>query len=436
MTSEIKNRIIELCKKYKKENRLCLYTLVQNDIFKEYGVKYEPETLRGVSRLYRASNSLNENFEPINSISARETIEFNRDGTKTSDKVIEVGKGKELTEELLLKKHGFDPQRFSLVSAKNSNWQGQAKGRGTVDFYSSKITVKPKTDFSWNEENIERLFSNMFSSMKNAPLANPVSVDSKTNYSKNGLALIIPVVDLHYALKTYEECTGSHYGAYETESLFKTCIKDIISRTRQYKFEKIFFTIGCDMLNYDNLSFSTTAGTPQNGAMPIEVAIEKVTNMLIDAIEQLRTLSNVHVIHIPGNHDKVSGFGIANALRCFYSNVDDVVVDYQPIDRKYVVFGNTLLGFAHDVDIKRINDIVQCEARKLIGKTNKTVYFLSHYHHEEAFDKSGTDIRRLQAISSPSRWTYEKGLFAVRKMSSFIIDKDVGITDVLYTSLK
>lgn len=430
MSSEIKNRVIELCKKYKRENVPSFYSLVQDDILKEYGVLYTPESIRSISRHYRFQNNLDNNFDKIENkeVIGKETIEFNKDGTETSDKVIRVPSGKPITTELLLSKHGFDPNKFTLVSAKNTIWQGNTKGRGVVDYYSQKIVVQPNSTYNWTEESVKKIFDNI----KPSNLAKPMKQKDKTNYEKNGDALLIPIVDLHYALEVSNSTTGNVYNKTIARECFFKSVNEALERTKDKSFEKIYFTIGCDILNYDNLQKTTTKGTPQDGAAQIEDAIIEVTNMLITAIEELRKKSDVHVIHIPGNHDKITGFGIANAIRCYYDKCDDVAVDYRPIDRKYFKFGNILIGMAHDIDVKKINDIIQADARNLLGSTDKTIYFLSHYHHEETMDKYGTDIRRLSSVVVPSRWTYEKGLTATRKTSCYIINKEYGITDVLY----
>lgn len=425
--SEIYNRIIELCKEKKINGESNIYESISEQIYKQFGEKYPAESIRGISRRYRQQNNLDDMFNKCekSECSNDSVVEFNKDGSQTSQKTIQVKKNSEITPELLLEKHGFQPDKFQLVSAKNQIWQGQKKGGTNQDFYSSRIVVKPKEDFSWSPSLIE----NIFQKQNIKPI--------KTKYDKHVMlshkALIIPIVDLHWALHSYYHTTGNTYDENIAEGLVSYCINDILSRTQDKKFEKIIFIIGNDMVNYDNNSKTTTRGTPQDGQCPVEVAIEKVSDLLISCIEKLRAVQNVDVIYIPSNHDKVVGAGIANGIRMAYRECEDVNVDFRPIDRKYISLGRTLIGMAHDVDIKDINGVIQSDARHMLSNTDRTIYLLAHLHHEQCIDKNGTDIRRLPTVSALSRWSYEKGYSSQRKCQSFIVDYDKGITDVIYT---
>ena len=52
----------------------------------------------------------------------KEIINISSDGSITNDKLIELSSDEAKTPEVLLKKHGFDPEKFDLVSAKNTMW--------------------------------------------------------------------------------------------------------------------------------------------------------------------------------------------------------------------------------------------------------------------------------------------------------------------------
>lgn len=429
--NEINNRVIELCKEKKQNGEIHIYENIANIIYSEFGKKIMSENIRSISRRYRQANNLDENFckLPEKHSEVEETnitLEFNKDGSQTSERKIELGKNEELTPNLLLQKHGFDINKFKLVSAKNSKWVSQAKGGKVVQLYSSKITVKPVNDFVISQENIDKIVSGI----KIKPIK---TTYKKTRYADNGKALVLPISDLHYQLLATNGSTGDNYTKEIAENLYYYIIEDVLERTQHLKFEKIFYTIGSDMFNSDNKAGTTTKGTPQNNDGEIEEAIIDMTDIIVNCIEKLRTISNVEVIYINSNHDSMTSFGVANTLRKLYDKSDDVNIDYKWIDRKYKVFGNTLLGFAHNLKDNKVNDIIQADARHLMSETTNTVYFLAHLHHENCKDVGGTDVRRLPTVSALSRWAYENGYNAVRKNQSFIIDGKFGITDVIYT---
>jgi hypothetical protein len=68
------------------------------------------------------------------------------------------------------------------------------------------------------------------------------------------------------------------------------------------------------MLNGDNLSGSTTKGTPQDSDLLYFDAIEKLYAMTIKAVETLKQKAPIDVIYISGNHDELSGYKLAKFI--------------------------------------------------------------------------------------------------------------------------
>jgi len=392
---------------------------------------WDNERIRSVIRKSRKTSKIIPN-KPLNvqehSMGYKDSTQLNQDGSMVSDRIIEICEEDLKSPERLLEAHKFDASKWELINCKNNLWNAPAGNGLKIVMYQSKITVKPKKDFAWSADYIEQLFDNI--------KIKDISNIKKEQYEKNGKALILPITDLHYALRSYVESSGNEYDENIAEKIFYQVVNDVLERTKHLKFEKIYFTIGSDIINVDNKMGTTTKGTPQVESMEVEKAVINVTNMLISTIERLRKISNVEVIHIPSNHDYHVAFGIANALRVKYDGCEDVNVDYEWIERKYKVFGKTLIGFAHDLRQNNINDIVNSDARQLLGQTENTVYLLAHYHHESVVDKGGTDVRRLPTVSALSRWGYEQGYGAVRKNQSFVLDSEHGISDIIYTFIE
>lgn len=412
-------RIIQLCKEYKAMNSKNFYSNIASTIADEFGVLYSTEHIRGISKRYRRENGLDENFTPFTN---KETVYYGDNTERVSNKTISIKRGEVFTEERLLTLHGYDPDKFVLTNAKNTFWTVD----GDRECYSSRITVKPKTEFVWTQETIDKILDGL-----NIPVA-PIGYE-QDGYSENGKALVLPIADLHYAMRASSSATDDRYNRNVASGRYYHVLEDVLARVYDRKFEKIFFVIGNDFLNSDNRAGTTTKGTPQDNDGDIESAIIEATDMVIRAVDILRRKAPVDVIHIPANHDNIVSFGIANAVRARYANDENVYVDCGYRERKYRKFGNTLLGFAHDIKVQNVNDIVSRDAREYISDTTNTVYFLAHLHHEECMDVYGTDVRRLPTVSSTSRWAYEKGYYARKKCQSFIIDEEKGITDVIYT---
>ena len=355
---------------------------------------------------------------------------INKDGTYSSNKLIHITENDLKDKNVLLKAHGFDCNVWDLVSAKNSVWNAYNKQSGVRELYSSKITVKPKA-FAMTTEDIERWFSKL-----DRTYSIPALKDNSAYFSGNKL-LLIDIADLHFNLYATTFTTGNEYNCDIAERLFFKVIEDILYRTKDYKFKKIIFCVGGDMLNADNLLGTTTKGTPQSNELHLYEAYERLCSMTIKAIDILSQKAPVDVIYVPGNHDSTCGFMLANYINAWFRNDNMVSVDYSPLPRKYVKFGKTLFVFAHDGNVKTLPRIIPDEARECWSKIETTEVFLQHLHTEQLLlEDNNMRIQRLPTISGKSEWANQKGYSSKRQAKSFIFDIEDGLSDVLYTTIK
>ena len=426
---DIKNDIFEKCKELRLSGKHEIYSECSDYIEDKYNIKLDTEYIRGIVRSYREKYKLNENFIPYinkdiyeNDIKASK-ISINSKGESTQEKMIAVKSNETITPELLLRKHGFDPSKFTLTSSQNSIRDVSRKGQKDV-FYMSKVSVKPTNKFIWTIDNIEKLFNNINT--------NKFSKHYREYEEPIGdNMLIVPIADIHYNLLTTTLNSDSEYNPLIAKELFLNAIDEVLHRCEGKEISKILFPFGNDGLNSD-IKHTTTKGTPQDDSIDWESSVISFTDMLIQGIERLSEVAPVDVVLINSNHDYYTMFGIANALRLYYKNDEMVNVDYSPFPRKYMTFGNTLIMITHDVKPDLINGLIQMEARELVSKTNNSIALLAHLHHESVSDHTGTDVRRLSTFCARSKWTTEMGYGSRRKTQAFIVNKDFGITDVLY----
>lgn len=216
---------------------------------------------------------------------------INKDGTYTSDKLISIKEDELKNPISLLKAHGFDIREWELVSARNNIWNVYSKQDGIQELYSSKIVVKPR------EQTIDYDRINEWFDKLDRKYSLPV-IKTSNEYLKGNKCLLIDIADLHLNLQATMFSTGNEYNCEIAEKLFFYVISDILSRVEKYQFNKIIFCIGGDMLNGDNLSGSTTKGTPQDSDLLYFDAIEKLYEMTIKAIDILKQKAPVDVIYI------------------------------------------------------------------------------------------------------------------------------------------
>lgn len=412
-----------------------------SEIREKYGIKLNPDTIRKANGSVFGGSFRTEYFKNKSMSSSISDIEkakssykteqsINKDGTYTSDKLIAITENELKNPINLLKAHGFDIKEWELVSARNNIWNVYSKQDGIQELYSSKIVVKPK------EQTIDYDRINEWFDKLDRKYSLPV-VKTSDEYLKGNKCLLIDIADLHLNLQATMFSTGNEYNCEIAEKLFFYVISDILSRVEKYHFNKIIFCIGGDMLNGDNLSGSTTKGTPQDSDLLYFDAVEKLYAMTIKAIDILKQKAPVETIYISGNHDKLSGYKLAKFIEAWFRNDEYVTVDYSPLPRKYVKFGKTLFAFAHDGNVKTLPRLIADEAREYWSDIDTTEVFLQHLHTEQVLtEEYNMRIQRLPTISAKSDWTVNKGFGSKRQCKTFIFDIDDGLTDVLYTPIK
>lgn len=420
-----------------------LKVLGENDIdWSEIKEKYQLQlsadsirkacTLKPFGSVFVSEYLKSKNFKETDQAkkSYRSESSINKDGTYTSDKLIEITADDLKNPEKLLEAHGFDITEWELVNARNNIWNVYSKQDGIQELYSSKITVKPIKD-EISMKRIEEWFDTLDRTYKLPALK------LSNSYLAGNKCLVINIADLHLNLQATLFSTGNEYNCDIAERLFFHTIEDILSRTEKYNFEKIIFTIGGDLLNGDSLSGSTTKGTPQDSDTLYYDACERMYAMLVKAVDILANKAKVNVIHVPGNHDEVTGWKAAKYLDAWFRNDDRVFIDYSPLPRKYVVYGKTLMVFAHDGNVKTLPRLIADEARDVWSQVETTEVFLQHLHTEQVLSEEyNMRIQRMPTISAKSDWTVSKGFGSKRQCKTFIFDKDDGLTDVLYTPIR
>jgi len=384
------------------------------------------------NQIHNDSDSDNENLESELKGNYKETIEINKDGTQSSDKLLVMSQEEAKDVNFLLKAHGFDNKIWELISCRNNIWNVYSKVDKIQTLYSSKIVVKPRVEYIWNEEDIKKLFSKIKTDYKNKTNISP------QQYEINGDTLVVTIADLHFGLLSDEYSTNNSYNLEIAENIYYYTLNDIINRVKYRKFEKVLFIVGNDFVNADNVNGTTTKGTAQDNSSSWFNTITKATQLIINGIDMLSEIAPVSVNYVMSNHDLHTMFGIIQTISAWYRNDDNVIVDDTPLPRKYCKIGKTLLCLSHDIKIKDALKIVSSEAKNEWSQSEHIVCILAHLHQAMVYEKQGyLEIMRLPTISGWSRWSNNNGYIQTEKKNqSFIINNELGITDVINTVIK
>lgn len=179
-----------------------------------------------------------------------------------------------------------------------------------------------------------------------------------------------------------------HFGKENNECVDKDFEKSIINLIKKanliYNIKELFFVIGGDILNMDTFDGTTTQGTVVDNSLKATNAYMQAFDTMHWAIEYLINFCNkLHVIYIPGNHDRLSSFHLVQALSKSII-CDDIIWDTDYKERKVKVWGKNFLAFEHgDVKSKHTPLVYATEFSEEWGNTKYRTLFTGHYHQNK-----------------------------------------------------
>jgi len=227
----------------------------------------------------------------------------------------------------------------------------------------------------------------------------------------------IAIADLHFAMYAWDEEVGENYDTDIAETVYTEAIQDLLKKVRAFPIEKIALPTGNDFFHSDNLFNTSTKGTQQDIDSRWQRAFTRGHRLLISTINMLSNIAPIYVPMIPGNHDTERLFYLGEVLDAYYSNSKDIIIDNSPNPRKYMRYGNSLIGYTHGCNEKPDNlPLVMATERKEdwaetechewhIGHTHKMKE--TKYFNGNTFN--GISVRVLPTLASADAWHHSKG---------------------------
>ncbi len=252
--------------------------------------------------------------------------------------------------------------------------------------------------------------------------------------SKDGHLLVIDIADLHINKYATSDLTGAEYNSKLAVKRAIEGTKGIIQKASGFEIDRIVFVIGNDVLNTDNLTKSTTRGTPQDTDVSWYEAFLIAKKCYVECIDLCLNISDVDVIHCPSNHDFMSGCFLAETIKTHYRLCENITFDISPAYRKFYQYSNNLLEFEHG-DKGKAADlpllIAQLEP-KLWASTKFRYSYLHHIHHSDkkqyqsSKDYIGINVTYLRSPSSADIWHSDNSYINMVAIEGFLHDKKNG----------
>jgi hypothetical protein len=427
MNNSWKDRALEL---YKSQQVKSIKS-IRDTINQEYNTEYTKDKVKKV--IYRRLKK--ENTIPTNEVSNinKHRVEIYKDGTQVSEKLLEINSEQLKDVNYMLEIHGYDKEKWELISAKNNIWNVYSKSDGIQTLYSSKIAVKARIT-TLNHEEIVKHMEELLSKYER-PTLNERYIDSN-------IMLELPIMDLHLSKFGWSLETGESYNSKIAEERFLYIISEIKKRIKQYEIEKIIFPIGQDFFHFDTPNVTTTNGTRQDADSRWNQMFLHGCELIIKAIDILQEISNVDIFYIAGNHDKTTSYYLTMYIYAWFRNNNRVTVNISPTARKYYEYGNNLIGYTHsNMERERIYKLMQVEAREAWGRTLYHEWHVGHLHKEKTTrefykiiddEECGIIVRHIPSITGSDAWHTESGYIGtVKKAQAFIWHKEYGLLEIL-----
>ena len=312
-------------------------------------------------------------------------------------------------------------------------------------------TTKWKLSSYWNKEKHDGwLISAMVTQIKHEPK------DILAEVIKNFTPQYQPIVDIKFINQKFEtdsigiiSTQDLHFGKENNDDVvenFKDAIEHLIHKAyMSHKLTKIVYVIGGDLLNMDTFTGTTTSGTPLDNSMRAQEAYKIAFDSLYWSINYMRQFcENLHVVYVPGNHDRLSSYHMAHALsKCFDKEDFNIYFDVEYAERKVVVYGNNFFAFEHgDVTKKNTPLVYATEFPLAWGHTIYRTCYTGHFHSKKTIEyiteneHNGFSVKHLPSLSSTDYWHYHNKFIGSKKQAIMEIHEEENgkVSEFIFTA--
>lgn len=230
--------------------------------------------------------------------------------------------------------------------------------------------------------------------------------------------LELAIMDHHFGLYCWSEEVGADYDLSIAERIWFDAVEDALALASQYRIEQWLFPVGNDFLHYSGFDAATERGTRQDTDTRFSKMLRTAYRAATVAIERMARVAPVHVVVMPGNHDRVPSIAMGHVIDAAFARTRAVTVDLSPMERKCHAYGCNLIGFAHG-DRGKTSALAALMPtlwpREWAASTWRE-WHLGHLHKREAWTfrpvstlDNGITTRILPSLCPPSAWAYSEG---------------------------
>ncbi|WP_273751524.1 helix-turn-helix domain-containing protein [Leuconostoc mesenteroides] len=391
-TDEYKSRVTELDKQGLSSSKIA------QRLFDEFGVNLSRRTVsRYLSTGHTSSryDKLKKNTNKVKDVKRGTEIVINKDGSTTSSTTMQMTSEQAKDPEFVLRAHGFNPDDWDIVSARNNFWQQNSQENGLIDLYQSKITVKPKSDDELTPQDIAKLFK---ADIK------PYTVHQVARDTHN---LVVPLPDLHFGITTMLDVKGHLDRLLELISKgYKTIVIEQLG----------------DLFHSSQMwSSQTLKGTLLDEVDMVQAVEDAKQFFDVLVAAALQNSTTLHIKQMAGNHSANLEYMFMEYLKAKYPQV---VIKNNIKFRDAYLLDNVGIMLAHgDLAPKNLPMLMANEFGGVWSLSHSREIHKGHFHNEKTVDNGGVISRQLGTVKPNDKYEIMNG-WTLSKKELYALEYD------------
>lgn len=360
-----------------------------------------------------------------------------------TDRTLEIDfRGKKLirSAEDLLKEAKVDMNVWKLDKKVVNKWDVTMRDNNGEPITGQNFQVKVWLSRIRSEEE-QNAWDNFLAAIReNAPkqtYSQGYNAKNFSDQSSRRYMLEVSIPDLHIGKLAWEDESGENYDTKIAIQRFNECVDNLLLHVYPYRnqIEEILLPIGNDLINIDNMSNKTTAGTDQRVDSRWQQMFQKAKEVTIENINKLSKIAPVKVAMVSGNHDYQTVYYLGCVLEAYYSKSNNVKIDNSAEQRKYHEYGVNMVGFTHGNEEKHqeLGLIMATQKPEMWARTKCRQIHLGHFHSRrttkylDVQEFQGFTVRILPSLSGTDDWHNRKGYMSMKSGVAFLYEKAGGL---------
>lgn len=227
---------------------------------------------------------------------------------------------------------------------------------------------------------------------------------------------------------------GDNWDIHESKTAFERYIAYTKERLSVYKPDTIVLELMGDWFNVDSPSNMTVAGTVQAEDSRFIKTQCYAETMLVDAIESLHEITNnVTLLIVPGNHDATRILLLGRFVQAYYRNDTTITVMCEPTTRKKIRWGNTLLGYSHELKGNVVQNMFSLWPTDC-GECTDLIMNVGHLHSRKDMVPVLEYVQSVKVVQHPAMvpedaWSSSEGYYHKREALVRVFDEKLGQID-------